>query len=334
MIQSCPGFIDLQVNGYLGHDFAEDNPHGWHIACDGVLKSGTAAFLPTLITAPLSIYETILPKLAAFIQQAPYRKRILGLHLEGPFLSAQPGAIGAHNPDFCQAAEPQILDQLQQWADGHIRLLTIAANLPGAVELCRHAVSMGIVVANGHSLANEEELQAFADAGGTALTHLGNALPNEINRFANPLWAGLCNDQLSAMFISDGHHVAESLQKIILRCKGVAKSIIVSDASPIAGLPAGNYDTLGNKVVLEANGKLHNPEKQCLVGSSAMMLDCMNQLAALELVSYNDLLDLGIYNALELLGLDHAEVDLEDKLQFDTDRNAFSLLTDATLSSK
>ena len=147
MTQQLPGFIDLQVNGYLGHDFGVDNPDGWHIACDGVLASGTAVFLPTMITAPLSNYQNILPKLAACIQQKPYHKRIPGLHLEGPFLSAQAGAIGAHNPDYCQAADPAVLNQLQDWADGQIRLLTIAANIPGAAALCQLAVKMGIVVA-------------------------------------------------------------------------------------------------------------------------------------------------------------------------------------------
>ena len=332
MTQQLPGFIDLQVNGYLGHDFGVDHPDGWHIACDGVLASGTAAFLPTVITAPISNYQNILPKLAACIQQKTYHKRIPGLHLEGPFLSAQAGAIGAHNPDFCQEADPAVLDQLQNWADGQIRLLTIAANIPGAAALCQHAVKMGIVVANGHSLATEDELKAFADAGGTALTHLGNALPNELNRFCNPLWAGLTNDQLSAMFISDGHHVSPALQKIILRCKGIQKSIVVSDASPIAGLAPGPYETLGNKVILEANGKLHNPDKHCLVGSSAMMIDCMNQLAALDILSYDELLDLGIYNALELLQIDHSDVDLEPQLQFDNKTKRFSLLPAAASS--
>ena len=323
---SCPGFIDLQVNGYLGYDFADVNEEHWQKACDGVLASGTAAFLPTLVTAPMEDYKQVLPRLANFAQQKQYHKRIIGLHLEGPFLSNQPGAVGAHNPAFCQEADCTKLDQLQEWADGQIRLLTIAANIPGAAKLCRHAVDLGITVANGHSLATEDDLRAFADAGGTGLTHLGNALPNEINRFANPLWSGLCEDQLSAMVITDGHHVSQSLQKIIYRCKGIDQFIVVSDASPIAGMPPGIYEALGNKSVLEENGKLHNPDKQCLVGSSAMMFECMNQLANLDLMSTSNLLRAGIENPRTFINVPADEVFSEPMLSYDEEKRQFKLL--------
>ncbi len=328
MIHQTAGFVDLQVNGYLGIDFgdADNDDARLRQACDGVLASGTSAFLPTLITAPLAIYEQTLPRMAAILNDSCYQGRLLGLHLEGPFLSPKPGAIGAHNPDYCQAADPAILERLQALAGGHIKLLTIAADLPGADELCRAAVAQGIQVALGHSLAECEDMARLAAAGASSLTHLGNGIPNHIDRHHNPIWSGLAQDALSAMIITDGHHLPASVQKVMLRAKGIEKTIVVSDASPIAGLAPGAYDTLGNNVLLEENGKLHNPEKGCLVGSSAMMFDCMNQLASLNLLSFEELMRVSRSNPLALLKIDPASIHQEPLLHFDADEARFTLI--------
>lgn len=328
MKHSSPGFVDLQVNGYLGVYFGntEASEADLRKACDGVLASGTAAFLPTVITAPLDEFKICLPRLASLCTSEAYQGRLPGLHIEGPFLSPKPGAIGAHNPDYCQAANTDTLDQLQEWADGCIKLITIAAEIPNAPELCAHARKMGITVANGHSLALEEDLSALIDAGATASTHLGNGLPNELPRLRNPIWAALALNELTAMLITDGHHLPESVQKVMIRAKGVDRCVVVSDASPIAGMPPGNYDTLGNKVVLEENGLLHNPEKKCLVGSSAMMIDCMNQLAGLDLLHFEELQRVSIHNPLSLIGLTLKDIDQSQRVQYDSELKQFSVI--------
>ena len=170
-------------------------------------------------------------------------------------------------------------------------------------ELIRHAVSLGITVGCGHQLANYEQLQKAEKAGARTLTHLGNGIPNMINRHKNPVWSGLACDDLIATIITDGHHLPPELIKCVIRMKGPDKVIVISDASPVAGLPPGRYHMLGNDAILEENGLFHNPEKGCLVGSSASMSDCMKYLESLDLLSKEDLEKVGYCNAMKLLGM-------------------------------
>jgi N-acetylglucosamine-6-phosphate deacetylase len=126
-------------------------------------------------------------------------------------------------------------------------------------------------------------------------------MPNQVNRHHNQLLAGLAQDRLWACLITDGHHVPGYVIKMMIRAKTVDKIIVTSDASPIAGLRPGRYETLGNLAVLEKNGLLHNPQKKCLVGSSFTMLECMNYLASLKLLDEEGLLRAGYYNPLKLM---------------------------------
>src|SRR5699024_4982098 len=123
-----------------------------------------------------------------------------------------------------------------------------------------YANERGMTVSLGHQMAAETDLRRLAHAGARSLTHLGNGIPHLLQRHDNPLLAGIANDDLTAMIISDGFHIPPSVIKIIIRTKGVSNICVVSDASPIAGLLPGEYQTLGNDVVLEESGLLHNPE--------------------------------------------------------------------------
>lgn len=323
-----PGFVDLQVNGFVGVDFsafdlAEDR---FRHACREVLRRGTAAFLPTLITRPDEVYERNLPVIARVMAEPEFEDRLLGIHLEGPFLSSTPGAVGAHNPDWTRSPSPAFLDQLQKWAAGRIRLITIAAELDGAEELARHAVAQGVAVSLGHHTADEQDLARLAGAGATALTHLGNGLPNRVDRHRNPLWAGLAEDALTATIIADGHHLPPSVLKAVIRTKGADRVVVVSDASPFAGLPPGRYATADNAIVLEESGRLHNPEKGCLVGSSVMMIDCMNHLASLGLLDEDELVRVGFANPLRLAGVAPGRIRSDSPVAFDPAARTFRLV--------
>ena len=162
-------------------------------------------------------------------------------------------------------------------------------------------------------------------AGDTALTHLGNGMPNQVHRHHNPLWAGLGADELTAMIIADGHHLPPSVLKAIIRTKGADRVVVVSDAAPLAGMPPGRYTTLGNDVVLEESGLLHNPEKGCLVGSSATMLNCMNHLASLDLLAENDLIRAGFSNPLRLIGAGPADIRSDSTVVLDADQHVFRI---------
>lgn len=299
------GLVDLQVNGYQGVDFSDPGltEESFAQACRNLLKAGTTAFCPTLITSSTETYQHNLALIGQVMEQAEFSGKLLGIHAEGPFLCPKPGAIGAHNPQWVRSPDPDFLSRMQEWAGGKIRLLTVAADVPGADQLARHAVRMGLVVSLGHHLADAEDLARLADAGATVLTHLGNGLPNILDRHHNPIWAGLAEDRLTAMIITDGHHLPLPLIKVIARVKGVDRLLVVSDASPAAGLPPGRHHVLGNDAILEPSGRLHNPEKGCLVGSSATIAQCHETLSAMNLFSPDELPRLFWHNPLQILGL-------------------------------
>lgn len=326
-----PPLVDLQVNGFEGVDFSSPqlSEDDFIRSCRAIGKTGTCAFLPTVITSPSDVYRRNLPLMVQVMEREEFQGRLLGFHLEGPFLNRQNGAIGAHNPDWVCACDSTYLKQLTEWAEGKIRLITIAADIDGAEELTGYAVERGIAVSLGHHLAGTEELDRLVRAGATALTHLGNALPHQMSRHENPLLAGLAHDSLSAMFISDGHHLPPALLKTIIRTKGVDRCIVVSDVAPIGGLSPGRYQTLGNEVVLDENGHLYNPKTGYMVGSSCTLLECLNVLAALDLVTPRELVAMASNNPLKLIGIDPQQVQAESGVIFDAASKTFRLIAES-----
>ncbi|MCD6288091.1 MAG: N-acetylglucosamine-6-phosphate deacetylase [Candidatus Hydrogenedentes bacterium] len=320
-----PGLVDLQVNGYGGVDFSGEGLRSddFADACRRLLNSGTSAFLPTVITSADEVYRQNLPILADAIERPEFRGRLLGVHIEGPFISPCDGARGAHTAAWVRPPDTDYLDTLIEWSRGTIKLITIAAELDGAAELARHAVSRGITVSLGHQMAGYEAVDELARAGATALTHLGNGAPATTPRHDNPIWAGLANDGLTAMLITDGHHLPAHLIKTFARVKGASRLIVTSDAAPLAGLPPGRYRTLGNDVVLDETGKLYNPHTGFLVGSSSTMIQCMNYLASLDLLSPADLIEVGYFNPLRLIGVDPQSVRSVANLSFDANTRKF-----------
>jgi N-acetylglucosamine-6-phosphate deacetylase len=310
MLLDIPGFVDLQVNGFLGVDFGStdlseaDLRHAWR----ALIARGTVGFLATMITGPDAVYARNLPMMARLMAEPEFEGHALGIHLEGPFISAEPGAVGAHDPRWVRRPDPDLFRRLVAWGGGQVRLLTLAAEVPGAAEIAGLATKEGIAVSIGHSLFGGDDLERLYAAGARSLTHLGNGLPNVLPRHPNPIWDGLADDRFTAMVIADGHHLPASVLAVIRRSRSADGLVVVSDAAPVAGLPPGEYDVLGNRAVLEPSGRLYNPEKACLVGSTATMLQCMNHLAAQGVYSLDDLLTVGFYNPLRLIGLTPAQV--------------------------
>ena len=184
----------------------------------------------------------------------------------------------------------------------------MAADQEGAEDLARRAASHGIAVSVGHHMAGDRDLERLVKAGAKALTHLGNGVPSMISRHANPVWAGLGNDDLVAMIITDGHHLPPALLKTIIRTKGPDRCIVVSDASPLAGMPPGRYRSMGAEVVLEKNGHLYNPVTGYMAGSSATIPVCTKYLASLGIVTAGEIAAMTFDNPLRLIGAERNEI--------------------------
>jgi N-acetylglucosamine-6-phosphate deacetylase len=296
---------DLQVNGFIGVDFSSPDLtlDGFREASHALIRHGVDVFLPTVITSPMTTYERNLAIACQAIESVmELAAHIPGFHIEGPFISPEPGAIGAHDPKSVHLPDCAVFDKIMVYAKGKIKLLTIAAEQPGADVLARHAVAQGVAVSCGHQLASAEDLARIAEAGATALTHLGNGMPNMVHRHKNPFLVGLGETRLNIMFIPDGHHLPLEILKLFAKLIPVNRLIATSDASPAAGLPPGRYKVLGNDAVLEENGLLHNPEKQCLVGSSATLVECVEVLHSIKCFTDNEIQQMVWDNPRKLIG--------------------------------
>ena len=299
------GFVDIQTNGWMGTDFADAD-----LTVDRVkqitrelVAKGTIAFCPTIITSPLDRYERNLAVMAEAMGDSDVGGHILGIHVEGPFLSPEPGAVGAHPKECIRDPDPKLFDQFMKWADGKIAILTVAPERPNCAELVKHATKSGVAVAMGHHLASDEDMQRAVDAGASMCVHLGNGIPNEINRHDNPFWWLLANDSVRTMVITDGHHVPADMIKVVVRAKGADGMVVTSDASPLAGMPPGKYKVFGElPVVIDDTGLIYSEQSKSLAGSHSTVLECMNHLASLELLTEDQLWQVGFDNPLAAIG--------------------------------
>ena len=298
-------YIDLQVNGFAGVDFStlELDYDSFMKAAEKIFATGTAVFLPTIVTSDIPLYERNISIIKNAVEKNGLSKAVPGVHLEGPFISRLPGAVGCHNPDFVRDCDYEWLLELLKRTGNYVKMMTVAAELDGIEDLIKCASGKGITVSLGHHLANAQDIKKCAAAGAKTLTHLGNGCPNMMNRHDNPVWAGLACDDLTAMLITDGHHLPGDIVKCMIRIKGVDKIIVTSDAAPVAGLPPGRYHMLNNDAILEENGKFHNPEKGCLVGSSASVADCVRFLESLNILTDEEIYKVSYLNAAKLIGI-------------------------------
>lgn len=300
-----PGWVDLQVNGHNGVDYSDAGltEESFIRSAEELLATGTAMFLPTIVTSTLELFKRNAGIIQEAVAKRGLQKEIPGLHFEGPFISNTPGAVGAHNPAWTLVPTDENVDALLAAAPGFVRIVTLGADAVGAPQAIARLVAAGVKVSVGHHMATYADVRNAADAGAKLLTHLGNGCPNQIDRHHNPVWAGLAEDRLTAMIITDGHHLPGELVRIICKTKTTDKIIVTSDAASMTGLPPGRYETLGNVAVLEPNGKLHNPEKKCLVGSASTISMCMKFLDSLDFLSAEELKRVGRDNALAMLGM-------------------------------
>ena len=272
-----PGWTDVQVNGFAGHDVNGDPmpPDGFEAMRRALTATGVTRFLPTVITAAA---HDMSARLAAIAQACDaseaVRRAVPGIHLEGPFLSPEDGARGAHPLSAIRDPDRALFDAFQEASGGLIRLVTLAPERPGALELIRYLRSHGVVVAIGHTLADGQRISEAADAGAMLSTHLGNGAPALLPRHPNVIWEQLAEDRLYASAIFDGHHLPPSVMRVLLRMKGPDRLLLTSDAVSLAGRPPGVYEgQVGGKVELHTNGRLTMHGTAYLAGSASSLAD-------------------------------------------------------------
>lgn len=309
-----PGFVELQLNGYLGIDFNHPatTPERIREAILEVRKTGVTALCPTIITGSAAHIEGCLANLVTAIETYPdVARAVVGIHIEGPYISPEDGPRGAHPradvrpPDWAEFA------RWQELAGGRIRILTLSPEWPEANEFIARVAATGVVVSIGHTAATPDQIAAAAAAGARMSTHLGNGSHARIDRHPNYIWEQLANDHLWGCFIVDGHHLPPTVVKSMIRAKTIEHSIIVTDAIAAAGLPAGRHYLGHVEVEVLESRRVNLPGTPYLAGSVVDMNDSVAKAVAYAGITLADAVRLATINPARAIGVDDLVGSLE-----------------------
>jgi len=265
---TCPGLVDLQVNGFAGVDFNDPATTADQVsaATAAMRATGVTSFLATVISAPLDRFSACAKALVASTEPA-----LAGLHMEGPYISPEDGARGAHRREDISLPSVDDFTRRQAAAGGRIRLVTVAPEVPGVLPVIEQLVKDGVRVAIGHTAATPQQVRDAVSAGATMSTHLGNGCAQMLPRHPNFLWEQLAADELMAGLIVDGHHLPAATVKSMVRAKTPGRTILVTDATTAAGRPPGDYMLGSVRVHLDENGRVAVPGQPNLAGSALSM---------------------------------------------------------------
>jgi N-acetylglucosamine-6-phosphate deacetylase len=302
-----PGWLDIQVNGYDGHDpnAADAEPDATTEMVRSLWRVGVSASCVTICTESEAHMVRSLRAVADACDADPLiDESIVGIHVEGPHIATEDGPRGAHP---LRHVRPPDIDEYRRWQDaarGRIRIITLSPEYEESNAYIEAIVADGVVASIGHTAATSDQIRAAVDAGASWSTHLGNGAHAMIRRHPNYIWDQLAEDRLSAGFIFDGQHLPPAVMKSVIRAKGVERSVLVSDALYVAGLAAGVYQLPdGAAVELQASGRLELHGTPYLAGAAAPLPVGLANAVRHAGVSLSDATRMVTANPSRLLGL-------------------------------
>lgn len=307
----APALFDLQINGCLGIAFNSSTVTAEQVrtVVDECRRHGIGGLLPTLVTTSNEALTQAFSALRrACESDAVVGAAVPGFHLEGPYIAPEDGPRGAHPSEYVRDPD---FDQFRRWqdaADGRIRLVTLAPERPGAFRFIEQVTASGVVAAVGHTAATPAQIRDAIAAGARLSTHLGNGCHAVLPRHDNYVWEQLAADDLWASLIPDGHHLPDSLIKVIVRMKTPARSVITCDASSLAGLAPGRYAQWGTELEALPGGKVVVPGTPFLAGSGVFTDTCLGHVMRAAGVSLQEAIDMASARPRELLGLSRWEL--------------------------
>ncbi|HMH94043.1 MAG TPA: N-acetylglucosamine-6-phosphate deacetylase [Streptosporangiaceae bacterium] len=266
----APGFVDLQVNGYYGEELQDARRQGWAHVIERLPETGTTAFVPTFVTAPVERLARALRGAASFRQELPARARVIGVHLEGPFLS--PARRGAHDAAWMTDPSPAAVDELIEAGGGLLRLVTLAPERPGGLAAVARLAAAGVLVSVGHSDATAAQVASAADAGARMVTHLYNAQRPLGHREPGVVGQALTDPRLTSGLIADLHHVSVAACRIALAA-APGRIALVTDAAACAGMPPGRYLLGGEPIELPPGAGQPPRRADGVLAGSALRMD-------------------------------------------------------------
>lgn len=278
----APGLVDCQVNGYRGIDFNDVPLTADEIVqvTNAMWRDGVTSFMPTIISH--SFKDTV-GLAGAWASEIPsvIESSIIGLHLEGPFISPEEGPRGAHDAQWIGPPNLGLIERCQESSGGLVRLVTISPHWDGSADFVKAVTALGITVAIGHTNANASQIRLAVDNGATLSTHLGNGTHTFLPRHRNYLWEQLAEDRLWASVIGDGFHLPGAVMKVILREKE-NRVYLISDAVALTGGQPGYHRTsVGGNVYLHEDGKLSvGIDSDILAGAATPLKDGVAQMVS------------------------------------------------------
>jgi N-acetylglucosamine-6-phosphate deacetylase len=298
----APGFIDLHVHGGVGRDTMDGSEEAFRSICNFHASGGTTSLLLTTATAPM---DKLVKVLNAVRDCRSSNDAIAGVHVEGPFISK--AKCGAQPVEFIREPSPAEVRQLLDYADV-IKRVTIAPELPGALEAIKDLQEHGISVSGGHSDAWDEEARSGSDCGMRSVTHTFNCMSSArrrgIYRVGGLLEVALSEPPISCELIADGHHVSATLMKMLYRAKGAAGICLVTDATAGAGLPDGSRFSLFGKHGVVEGGVCLLADRSALAGSASRMIDLVRTMVRDVDVPLHEAITMATANPARAVGLE------------------------------
>ncbi|HTZ57491.1 MAG TPA: N-acetylglucosamine-6-phosphate deacetylase [Acidobacteriaceae bacterium] len=296
-------YINIHVHGAVGHDVMEGTPESLRTIGCALARHGVGGYYPTTVTSTTDETLRGLEGIAAVIEGAPEADAAvpLGIHLEGPFLSA--AKRGAHTAALLVAPSVALFDRFWEAAHGKIRILTIAPELPAALELIEHASKLGVICSLGHSNATLEEAEAGFRAGGRSATHTFNAMRSLDHRDPGIAAYVLDQDALYAEIICDGIHVEPAMVRLFYKAKGPERTVLITDGMAATGMPDGKYK-LGSLDVEVTNGRCTTAGSPGVLAGSVLTMDkAVQNFAAFTGVSMTTSTQMATRNPARLMGI-------------------------------
>jgi N-acetylglucosamine-6-phosphate deacetylase len=302
-----PGWMDIQVNGYAGHDpnAADADASTTAAMVRALWPAGVSGSCITICTeSEAHILGNLRAIVAACAADPLVAASVVGIHVEGPHIAAEDGPRGAHPLRHVRPPDIAEYRRWQEAAGGRIRIITLSPEYEEAIPYIRAIVADGVVASIGHTSASGDQIRAAVDAGARWSTHLGNGAHALIRRHPNYIWDQLAEDRLSAGFIFDGHHLPPAVMKTVLRAKGVERTVLVSDAVSMAGLPPGRYTLFdGGEVELLPSGRLELAGTPLLAGAATALPTCIANAVRYTDATLPDAVRMVTANPSRLLGL-------------------------------
>ena len=295
-----PGLTDLHFHGCVGEDFSDATPDGLQKMADYELSRGVTQICPAGMTLGEDQLTRICQNAAAHKAKNAGGAELVGVNLEGPFLCK--AKKGAQNEAFLHDPDPAMLHRLQQAAQGMVKLVTLAAEQPGALEFIRSAQEDGITVSLGHTTADYDTACAAYEAGARQATHLFNAMPPFTHRAPGVVGAAFDHPQVKVELISDGVHIHPSVVRAVFQLFGAGRVILISDSLRATGMPDGRYPFGGQEIEVHGNRATMADDPNTLAGSVSDLMACMRSAVSFG-IPLHDAVRAAAVNPAQVLGV-------------------------------